>query len=175
MRFTRAHAYVIAFPKTPVIIGWECLMERFVCACLHASLYALFLPQCFANDVIEMKGPRTHVSSEMYPLERWDSGRAHEHVRRRGGSRVFRGFVMKNPPQPPVSFQGPACCEWCVELCVASEFMSLLPSHDCLMVPAGVRVSLQAHTGADFVRVALLLSQVKGCKRTREDDDGAHA
>jgi hypothetical protein len=80
-RYTRTHACVMAFPKTP-IIGWECLMERLVCACLHASMYALFLPQCFANDVIEMKGPRPHVSSEMYLLERWDSGRAH--VRRRG-------------------------------------------------------------------------------------------
>jgi hypothetical protein len=96
-------------------------MERLVCACLHASMYALFLPQCFANDVIEMKGSRPHVSSEMYLLERWDSGRAH--VRRRGVSRVFRGVVMKNPPQTPVSFRGPVCCEWCVELCVASNYV----------------------------------------------------
>jgi hypothetical protein len=124
-RDTRPHAYVIVFPKTPVIIGWECLMERLVCACWHASMCALFLPQCFANDVIwfEMKGPRPHVSSEMYLPERWDRGRAH--VRRLGGSRVFRGVVMKNPPQPPVSFRGPVCYEWCVELCVRGIMCSV--------------------------------------------------
>ena len=155
---TRTHACVMAFPKTPAIIGWECLMERFVCPCLC-------LPQCLGNDVMEMKGPRTHVSSEMYLLERWDSGRAH--VRRRGGSTVFRVLVMKNPPRNPVSFRGPVCCDWCFELCVASEFMSLLPSHDYLMVPAGVRVSLHAHTEADFVRVALLESRQANKGRRR--------